>query len=183
MAASDNFFQKAELAVKKRNYEYAITLYQQGLAIDPDRLEERKNLRGCQVRFVQEKGGSTVGGGMFKIKNAKTIGVIAKLGKQKKFEEQIVEIEKLLTLAPSTRRPSSPRRRRSSPPTARRALRPASAGSSRSTPRTPMRGSPSRASSRRRETSRRRSSAGSASRAWLPTTPRRARRSGTSPPR
>jgi len=100
MAASDNFFQKAELAVKKRNYEYAITLYQQGLAIDPDRLEERKNLRGCQVRFVQEKGGSTVGGGMFKIKNAKTIGVIAKLGKQKKFEEQIVEIEKLLTLAP-----------------------------------------------------------------------------------
>ena len=45
MAASDNFFQKAELAVKKRNYEYAITLYQQGLMIDPDRLEEREGAR------------------------------------------------------------------------------------------------------------------------------------------
>jgi len=47
MAASDNFFQKAEQALKKRNYDYAIALYQQGLAIDPDRLEERRQLRAA----------------------------------------------------------------------------------------------------------------------------------------
>ena len=100
MAASDNFFQKAEQAVKKRNFEYAITLYQQGLAIDPDRLEERQKLRKCQELFVQDSGGNTTGGAGFKLKNMKTLGVIAKLGKQKKFEEQIVEIEKVLTIAP-----------------------------------------------------------------------------------
>ncbi len=100
MGASDNFFQKAEQALKKRNYDYAIALYQQGLTIDPDRPDERRKLRAASIRRVQESGGSTTGGGMFKIKNMGLLGKIKKLSMQKKFEEQIVELEKLLALAP-----------------------------------------------------------------------------------
>ncbi len=100
MAASDNFFQKAEQALKKRNYDYAIAMYQQGLSIDPDRIEERRKLRAAQTRRVQESGGNTTGGKMFALKNAKSLGTIKKFGLQKKFEEQIVEIEKILTIAP-----------------------------------------------------------------------------------
>jgi len=98
MAASDNFFQKAEQAFKKRNYDYAIAMYQQGLAIDPDRVEERRKLRAAAIRKVQENGGNTTGGGMFKIKNMRQIGKIKTLAK--KPEERIVEIEKLLAIAP-----------------------------------------------------------------------------------
>ena len=100
MAASDNFFQKAEQALKKKNFDYAIAMYTQGLAIDPDRLEERRRLRAAQVQSVQNNGGDTTGGKMFKIKNAKTLTLIARLGKQKKYEEQIVELEKILSIAP-----------------------------------------------------------------------------------
>ncbi len=100
MAASDNFFQKAEQALKKRNYDYAVAMYVQGLSIDPDRPEERRKCRAAQVRSVQENGGTTTGGRMFQIKNAKTLGNAKKLGMQKKYEEQIVEIEKILTIAP-----------------------------------------------------------------------------------
>lgn len=100
MGAADNFFSKAELAVKKRNYDYAIELYQQGLMIDPDRDEERKKLRGTATRRCQENGGDTTGGRMFGMKNMGQIGKVKKLSIQKKFEEVIVEIEKLLALAP-----------------------------------------------------------------------------------
>ena len=100
MAASDNFFQKAEQALKKKNFDYAVAMYLQGLSIDPDRPEERAKCRAAQVRSVQEKGGNTLGGTKFKFSNMKTLGTVKKLGMQKKFEEQIVEIEKLLTLAP-----------------------------------------------------------------------------------
>ncbi|MEM7261177.1 MAG: tetratricopeptide repeat protein [Planctomycetota bacterium] len=98
MAASDNFFTKAEQALKKRNYDYAIELYQQGLQIDPDRVDERKKLRGTSIRRCQDNGSSTTGGGMLKLKQAGQISKIKRLGK--KPEEQIVEIEKYLAVAP-----------------------------------------------------------------------------------
>jgi len=100
MGASDNFFQKAEQAFKKKNYDYAIALYQQGLAIDPDRVDERRKLRAAAIRKVQEGGGSTTGGRMLKMKMLGPFTSIKKLGMQKKFEEQIVEIEKILAVAP-----------------------------------------------------------------------------------
>ena len=102
MAAADNFFIKADQALKKRNFDYAIELYHQGLSIDPDRVEERMKLRAAQVRKVQESGGNTLGSTTVKIKNGVLLGRIKLLGKQKKFEEQIVEIEKFLNVAPQS---------------------------------------------------------------------------------
>ena len=102
MAAADNFFTKAGQALKKKNYDYAIELYQQGLQIDADRLEERKLLRQAQIMRVMEKGGNTTGGGLVKMKNALLLGSIKKLGVQKKHEEQIIEIEKFLCVAPQS---------------------------------------------------------------------------------
>lgn len=100
MAAADNFFTKAEQALKKRNFDYAIELYHQGLSIDPDRVEERMKLRAAQIHKVQESGGNTLGSAGAKFKNAMLLGRIKKFGVQKKFEEQIVEIEKFLNVAP-----------------------------------------------------------------------------------
>lgn len=102
MAAADNFFTKADMALKKRNYDYAIELYQQGLQIDPDRFEERKRLRQAQIRKIQEKGGNTLGGTGVKFKNGFLLANIRKLGVQKKYEEQIIEIEKFLCVAPQS---------------------------------------------------------------------------------
>jgi len=102
MAAADNFFTKADQALKKKNLDYAIELYQQGLQIDADRMEERKRLRQAQILRVMEQGGSTTGGGLTKMKNALLLGSIAKLGMQKKYEEQIIEIEKFLCVAPQS---------------------------------------------------------------------------------
>lgn len=100
MGAADNFFVKAEQALKKRNYDYAIELWQQGLAIDPDRLEERRKLRATAIRRCQENGTNTMGGGLTKFKFAKSLGKIKKLWAQKKFEEFIVENEKYLAAVP-----------------------------------------------------------------------------------
>ncbi|MGE4602577.1 MAG: tetratricopeptide repeat protein [Planctomycetota bacterium] len=102
MAAADNFFSKADMALKKRNYDYAIELYQQGLQIDPDRFEERKRLRQAQIRKIQEKGGNTLGSTGIKFKNGFLLANIRKLGVQKKYEEQIIEIEKFLCVAPQS---------------------------------------------------------------------------------
>ena len=59
MAAADNFFTKADQALKKKNFDYAIELYQQGLQIDADRMEERKRLRQAQIARIMTNGGST----------------------------------------------------------------------------------------------------------------------------
>ena len=102
MAAADNFFTKADQALKKKNFDYAIELYQQGLQIDADRMEERKRLRQAQIARIMTNGGSTTGGGLVKMKNALLLGSIKKLGMQKKYEEQIIEIEKFLCVAPQS---------------------------------------------------------------------------------
>ncbi|MFN0058306.1 MAG: tetratricopeptide repeat protein [Planctomycetota bacterium] len=98
MGAADSFFLKAEQALKKRNYDYAIELWQQGLAIDPDRLDERIKLRATEIKRCHETGANTQGGSMFSIKNA---GLLMRLSKAKaNFEELIVDIEKVLATAP-----------------------------------------------------------------------------------
>ena len=100
MGAADNFFTKAEQALKKRNYDYAIELWLQGLKIDPDRLEERKKLRATEIKRVQENGGNTMGGAGLKFKKMGALGKIKKMGIAKQWEEQIIEIEEFLKDAP-----------------------------------------------------------------------------------
>ncbi|MEM7164523.1 MAG: tetratricopeptide repeat protein [Planctomycetota bacterium] len=100
MGAADNFFTKAEQALKKRNYDYAIELWLQGLAIDPDRLDERQKLRATEIKRIQENGGNTMGGAALKFKKLGPMGKIKKLGIAKKWEEQILEIEQFLRDAP-----------------------------------------------------------------------------------
>ncbi len=101
MGAADQFFQKAEQALKKRgSLDYAIELFQQGLQIDPNRLEERRKLRNAEVRRCQENGGNTLGGTAIMLRKALHVTNIRKLGMQKKWEEQIIEIEKFLVEAP-----------------------------------------------------------------------------------
>ncbi len=100
MGAADNFFQKADQAIKRRNLDYAIELLKQGLAIDPDRLDERKKLRRAAVQRCHEKNSSTTGSKMLRLKNSGLLGKIKKLQVQKKIEELIIENEKFLALAP-----------------------------------------------------------------------------------
>lgn len=50
--------QKAEQAVTKHNFPYALELYQQILSLDPDDVESRKGLRALSIRNQQETGSS-----------------------------------------------------------------------------------------------------------------------------
>lgn len=54
--------QKAEEAARRRNYDFAVQLYQQLLEIDPDQGAARAGLRRVlKVRFEQKKGGRLLG--------------------------------------------------------------------------------------------------------------------------
>ena len=48
--------EKAREAVQKRNYAYALDLYQQSLALNPDNVEARRELRAVAARYVKENG-------------------------------------------------------------------------------------------------------------------------------
>src|SRR5260221_14795672 len=51
--------EKAEEAARRRNYDFAVELYQQILEIDPDQGEARAGLRqALKKRFESKKGGS-----------------------------------------------------------------------------------------------------------------------------
>ena len=62
MGAADSYFQKAELALKKHNYEYAIELFLQGLTIDPKSTVQRRRLHQIETLAIQERGGNPQGG-------------------------------------------------------------------------------------------------------------------------
>ncbi len=101
MGAADGFFKKADEALKKKNgTDYAIQLFQEGLKIDPDRLEERKKLRAAAIKRCLESGKDTQGGTTLKMKFAFALTNIKKLSMQKKWEEQIVALEVYLAEAP-----------------------------------------------------------------------------------
>lgn len=95
-----NLFDKAENAIKRRNFGYAIELLLQGLQLDPLNIEQRKRLRQTEVVAVQEKGGNPKGDLKTGITSLGTQWKIKKLGMKKKWEEQIIEIEKYLRGAP-----------------------------------------------------------------------------------
>lgn len=98
--AADNLFSKAEQAIKRRNFDYAIELLLQGLKLDPLNVEQRKRLRNTEILAVQEKGGNPKGDLKTGLVTLKTQWAVKKLGLAKKWEEQIVEIENYLRHAP-----------------------------------------------------------------------------------
>lgn len=97
---ADNLFSKAEQAIKRRNFDYAIELLMQGLKLDPLNVEQRKRLRSTEILAIQEKGGNTKGDFKTSLITLKTQWAVKKLGMAKKWEEQIVEIENFLRHAP-----------------------------------------------------------------------------------
>jgi tetratricopeptide (TPR) repeat protein len=100
LGAADNYFQKAELALKKHNYDYAIELFLQGLAIDPKATAQRKRLHQIEVLAIQEKGGNPQGGMANKLKTLPHEAQVKKLHLQKKYDEEVMEIEKILRYQP-----------------------------------------------------------------------------------
>jgi tetratricopeptide (TPR) repeat protein len=100
MGAADSYFQKAELALKKHNYDYAVELFLQGLAIDPKCTAQRKRLHQIEALAIQEKGGNPSGGMGAKLKTAGSEIQVKKLHLQKKFDEEVMEIEKILRHQP-----------------------------------------------------------------------------------
>ncbi len=84
--------EKAKEAVQRRNYEYAIDLFQQALALNPDDVESRRDLRAVASRYVKEKGISPSSawikglGSMFKVL----------FGSAKNAEKTMIECERFL---------------------------------------------------------------------------------------
>ncbi len=83
---------RAQEACKRRNYEYAIDLYQQALALAPDDVTSRHELRMVETRFVQEKGISSSSAWL------KGLGSVFKImfGGSKNAEKTMIECEKFL---------------------------------------------------------------------------------------
>ncbi len=100
MGAADSYFQKAELALKKHNFEYAIELFLQGLAIDPKSTAQRRRLHQIEVLAIQERGGNPQGGMANRLKTAPHEFQVKKLHLQKKYDEEVLEIEKILRHQP-----------------------------------------------------------------------------------
>jgi tetratricopeptide (TPR) repeat protein len=99
---AENLFHKAELAIKRRNFDYAIELLLQGLKLDPLNVEQRRRLRQTEILAIQSKGGNTKGDLLKSVTSLGTQWRIKKLGVQKKWEEQILEIENFLRNAPQS---------------------------------------------------------------------------------
>jgi tetratricopeptide (TPR) repeat protein len=88
------------LALKKHNYDYAIELFLQGLAIDPKSTAQRKRLHQIETLAIQERGGNPQGGFANKFKTAPIELQVKKLHLQKKYDEEVLEIEKILRHQP-----------------------------------------------------------------------------------
>lgn len=89
--------QKAEEAVRRRNYDFAIQLYQQILEIDPDVGEARGGLRRVlKARADQKKGGKL----MKLVKGASTLNVARGLSKAGKHDAAAKSCESYLESAP-----------------------------------------------------------------------------------
>lgn len=100
MGAADNFFAKADQALKRKNFDYAIELLLQGLAVEPLRAEERKKLRQAELAKIMTEGGNPKGGFGTKVKTAASRLKIQQLGMKKDWERQVLEIESCLKYAP-----------------------------------------------------------------------------------
>jgi len=91
---------KAREAVQRRNYGYAIELYQQALALSPDDVETRKELRATAARHTKESGTGKFAG---LLKGLVPLLKVVFLGMAKKYEKQMIECERFLAKNPSNR--------------------------------------------------------------------------------
>ena len=84
--------EKAREAVQRRNYEYAIDLFQQALALNPDDVDSRRDLRAVATRYVKEKGISPSSAWL------KGLGPMLKVlfSSKKGAEKTMIECEKFL---------------------------------------------------------------------------------------
>jgi tetratricopeptide (TPR) repeat protein len=89
---------KAREAVQRRNYEYAIDLYQQALALNPDDSDSRRELRAVATRFVQENGISA-GSAWLKALGPGIKAVFLGMSRTGS-ERTLIECEKFLKYAP-----------------------------------------------------------------------------------
>ncbi len=88
--------EKAREAVQRRNYEYSIDLFQQALALNPDDVDSRRDLRAVATRFVKEKGISPSSAWI------KGFGAALKvlLASKSNAEKSMIECEKFLKFDP-----------------------------------------------------------------------------------
>lgn len=91
---------KAREAVQRRNYPYAIDLYQQALALNPDDVETRKELRATAARHVKESG---IGKSSALLKGFVPLVKVVLLGLLGKHEKLMIECERFLAWAPTNR--------------------------------------------------------------------------------
>ncbi len=102
MSAADEYFKKAEQAIKKGNHDYAIELISQGLIINPKEADWRKKLHRIETVSIQEKGGNPQGGMKIRFQVMPMQANIKKLTMQKKWDEAVIEIEKSLRFQPQS---------------------------------------------------------------------------------
>ncbi len=89
--------QKADEAARRRNYDFAVQLYQQILEIDPDVGEARAGLRAAlKARAEAKKGGRL----MKLVKGASTLNVARGLAKAGKYDAAAKACESYLETAP-----------------------------------------------------------------------------------
>ena len=100
MGHDAELFKKAEVALKKNNHEYAIELILQGLLINPKAAEWRVRLHQIETRAIEEKGGNPAGGFSVKFKVLPHESKAKKLHLQKKYDEEIIELERSLKFQP-----------------------------------------------------------------------------------
>ena len=85
--------QKAEEATRRRNYDFAIELYQQLLEIEPDQGDARAGLRrALKLRAEQKKGGKLFA----KIGGAGPLAAAKTMVKAKRWDSAIKSLEKFL---------------------------------------------------------------------------------------
>jgi tetratricopeptide (TPR) repeat protein len=102
LSAADEYFKKAEQAIKKGNHDYAVELITQGLIIQPKDSEWRRKLHKIETLSIQEKGGNPQGGMSTKLKVMPIQANVKKLTMQKKWDEAVIEIEKCLRFQPQS---------------------------------------------------------------------------------
>ncbi|MBI3269920.1 MAG: tetratricopeptide repeat protein [Planctomycetes bacterium] len=98
MAEIDKLFTKAEEAVQKKNYGYAIDLLQQILSIKPDDVKARQTFRGVCVRRAKEQGAPSPA--MAYVKGIGPLLGMFLAGVTKNFEKKIAAAQKFLVIDP-----------------------------------------------------------------------------------
>ncbi|HOX04867.1 MAG TPA: tetratricopeptide repeat protein [Planctomycetota bacterium] len=95
---TSKLIEKAREAVQRRNYAYALDLYQQALVLDPDKVDPRRELRATASRYVKENGISPSSAW---IKGLGSVFKILLMGSSPKNAEKLmIECEKFLVNDP-----------------------------------------------------------------------------------